>query len=329
MGRYYHGTINGKWSFGVLESDTPSVFHPTGYKTTYRCPYGDADTGDDTFFDDVWPENVDDPSTWDDDNKEFMDTHGECLKAKKVCCFITRDDCLTYEFDRDEHYGYVVEQMKKLSDELPGLSIHFAHYDFNDLCEVTSDQFEDEEGNEVSLLPFLEPTYPPQIENNIKSWPSFGQRLALLIYDYASQIWAKEMHDPSLSNLTVCRDCDPSITGNPLEPVCCRCRTLHLDEKFDKKQLGSNQRYSNVYNPFKFDGEVWRPGTRFQTNGPFLCSSCNKHRFWNPLVPRGQTQIYYIENIRDKFIHAVSVWSFGEQLRQALFHGDVFLESET
>jgi len=325
MGRYYHGTISGKWSFGILSSDTPSLFHPHGHKTCYACPYGNSENDDDTEFDDyLFPDNLDDSSTWDADQADFMETHGECLRQKKMCCFLEREDCLIYEFDREEHYDHVVEKLREFTEKLPGLSIHMAHYDFNDLIDCCADTFTDESGDEVSLCPITDGVYPSPIDRLLRAWPSYGQRIALLIYDYAVNV-AREEGTP----LVVCNTCDVLITGNPLQPVCSCCRKL-VPLKFHQKTLLHDNYFSyGVYNPFEFPQEVWTAGRRYKMNGPLLCDLCNQHRFWNPLVPRSEMVIYYMENVRHNFVHLFNIWSFGEQLRQALFHEDVWIESET
>ena len=105
MGRYYGGTITGKWAFGLLSSATPDKFHPDGTnRKNYRCPYGNQDTGDDTdFSDSEMPEDLENDADWTDEQRDFMDIHRECMAAKEMKCNNEREDEMCYDFDHDEY----------------------------------------------------------------------------------------------------------------------------------------------------------------------------------------------------------------------------------
>lgn len=329
MGRWYHGTINGKWAFGILESSTPSRFHPDGtWKKCYNCPAGDEDNNDWVDF-----ESEDDPrvlnvpeADWTDQQRTFMMAHAECFEQGKPMCGQEREDLIFYDFSHDEHYDNVVEELAMIAEELGARGLEYAKMDFNDLADASEgDTFGDDEETYEKFnieLPAL-----------LQQWPSRGNKQSYYIFDWAFPIYTASLPPGQfLPNDIPEMDIDRNITGNPLQPVCCQCRQLDTRNQFHKKKSICTEwefeKVSSQYNPFSFQGPEWKPGKRFTTSGPYFCESCLPNWFWDEKLPK-ETRIYYWHrNCRNDFEHAIMTWSFGEQLRQALAYGDVFIESE-
>lgn len=336
MGRYYHGTINGKWAFGILESTTPAFFHPDGRnKICYHCPAGNEDSDDDTFFDDECiPEDRENSESWTPEQADFMRQHGDCLRENKVCCFNEREDSLIYQFFMDD-YDFVVRKQKELEDLMPGSSLAFAKMDFNDLMDVTDDKFETEDGDETYVSFPGSDIFPDTFSalyglyvKHYLNWPSMGNRITLLIFPFAM----RRIHQDGYP-LATGPPHDVNIYGTPAQPICCQCQIAVPDVRFDKKKKLLSEwdfeKVSSYVNPFVFDGDTWFPGKRFTTWAPFFCLNCLQHRFWDPLLPpTSLPYTHFMENIRGDFVHTAMRWSFGEQLRQALSHVDVWIESE-
>jgi hypothetical protein len=326
MGRYYHGTISGKWGFGVLESSTPNHFHPDGRpKTCYNCPMGNEDNDDWIEY-----EGDDDPrihsvpeADWTEAQKYFMDLHEECFAEERPCCGQEREDYLFYNFSKEDDYEFVCTQLANWGAKFHGRAMDYAKLDFNELAEATGDEFGDD--NETYIQ------FDVAMPEPIAHWPSYGMKMAYFIFPYAMPLYTRALPAGAFLPADM-PDMDRTITGNPLQPVCCQCRTLVKESTFHKKKRVCSEwefdRVSNFYNPFIFQGEEWSPGKRFTTSGPFFCGGCAKNWFWDELEPKDTRQYYYHPNIHELFIYDILAWSFGEQLRQALAVDDVHIESE-
>ena len=260
---------------------------------------------------------------WTEAHRQFMETHGDCLRYEEVRCFQERDDLIFYDFEKDEHYDFVVDKLAEWAAKLPGRSLDYAKLDFNELAEATGDEIgDDNETYEQFNIPI------PEL---IKHWPSYAQKMCYYIFDYALPIYQAALpagqHLPdNMPNI------DRNISGNPLQPVCCQCLKLDTPNKFHKKKSVCSEwefdRVNTLYNPFIFQGEEWKPGKRYTTTGPYFCGDCLKHWFWDETQPKDTRLYYWHPDIRFNFEHTVLTWSFGEQLRQALNYGDVHIESE-
>lgn len=327
MGRWYSGTINGKWAVGIMSSSTPSTFHPTGPETCFSCPYGCEDGYDEVDWWEV-PANIDDPTTWSTEEAHCMEIHGECVRQKKMVCYNERDDHLVYEFIKDEHYDEVKTTYDLMTSTFVGKSIIYAMLDFNDLCKYCDDKYGP---NEEPLRPF----------DIICRAPGVQHHEALLHYykfPYCKEMYDK-MDDRTKANFREAsrsRPIDLSITGTPLKPVCACCKKID-ETKFGYSRLDMPQdvnargyyNHGRSWNVFRFKGSEWKEGDRFSTTGPYLCTHCAMDFIWDEDCPREFREYIYYPGATFAYHETVLTWTFGTQLMQALKHGDVFIESET
>lgn len=317
MGRYYGGTISGKWAFGLLSSGTPDVYHPDKTnKLCYRCPYGDSSNDDDTdFSDSEMPEDLEDESGWTDEQREFMDVHRECVKDKAMRCFNEREDCLLYEFKKED-YDYVVERLAEQQALMPGRSFLWAQMDFNDLVHFNEGDTFGDNNETYETIQIPEEGLGGRGYNSSLDW--FKYPFCKKRYDEMSDVEkALLLQDTPAIDL--------ELTGTPKMPVCCVCKKLEqpsllLSNAYDKKETPDN--------PFKFKRAVWTEGERFTTARPYFCSACSPHWFWDEEEPEDERRYYFLPNCNHAFRETAATWSFGEQLRQALKFGDVFISSE-
>jgi len=316
MGRYYGGTITGKWAFGLLSSGTPDIFHPDGTsRKNYRCPYGDSANGDDTdFSDSEMPEDLENDADWTDEQREFMDIHRECVAAKEMKCNNEREDELCYDFDA-AHYDYVVQRLAEQQALLPGRSFVWAQMDFNDLVEFNDGDVFGPDNETYQKIEIPEPFHAR----------GYGESVDYFKFPYCKKRY-EELSDIELASLNRDRPAiDLEITGTPKMPVCCVCKCLEqpsllLSRSYDKKETKGN--------PFRFKRSEWTEGERFSTVRPYFCYECAKHWFWDDEEPEEERRYYFLPNCSHSFRETAATWSFGEQLRQALHYGDVFICSE-
>jgi hypothetical protein len=310
MGRYYSGTISGKWGVGLQSSSTPSEFHPAGtWSPSYRCPFGNSEEDDDICEDEV-PSDIDDPSSWNEDETHFMETHAECFRTKEMSCFQEREDYIVYRFDSD-HYEHVVQKQKEYEGMLVGRSLIWAKWDFNELVKQNAgdDRFCD--GS----------TYDPiVIEDNCPADCTYEERLKFYQFDFCLEKYMEHSESERLQFYRTRPVMDEELFGTPKQPVCCVCKQI-------AKKDFSNK--SAVFNPFSFKKQVWQEGDRFTCLNPFICSLCDSDWFWDPMLNGEERVYYYMPYATHSFHETALTWSFGEQLRQALNkNGSVFISSE-
>ena len=261
---------------------------------------------------------------WTEAQRVFMETHEQCFQEERPCCDQVREDMLFYNWSKEDDYEFVVTEVERWGTKFPGRSMDYAKLDFNELAEVTGDEFGDD--NETYSQ------YDVPLPECIAQWPSYGMKQSYYIFPYALPIYTAALPSGQFlpNDIPVI---DRNITGNPLQPVCCQCRKLesHQHTFHKKKRVCTDwefEKVGNSYNPFLFQGEEWSHGKRFSTTGPYFCDSCLGNWFWDELEPKDTRIYYYHPNIRHDFTHDILTWSFGEQLRQALACDDVHLESE-
>ena len=317
MGRYYGGTITGKWAFGLLSSGTPDIFHPDGTnRKTYRCPYGDQDNGDDTdFSDSEMPEDLENDADWTDEQRSFMDTHRECVKDKTMRCFSEREDELLYDFCHTEHYDYVVERLAEQQALLPGRSFVWAQMDFNDLVHFNDGDVFGDDNETYEKIEIPEPY----------SGRGYNESLDYFKYPFCKKRY-DELSDIELAGLIATTPAiDPEITGTPRMPVCCVCKTLESESVLKSNAFYKKDEPGNI---FRFKKSEWTEGERFTTTRPYFCGNCSQHWFWDDEEPEEERRYFFLPNSTHAFRETAATWSWGEQLRQALHYGDVFICSE-
>lgn len=326
MGRYYGGTITGKWAFGILSSQTPSLFHSSGHKRCYSCPMGSEDNDD--HVDHEVPENLEDPSTWDEDEAETMRFHGECLKQQQMLCDIERDDWLYYEFDDEDALEIAEQRLAVYTEMFPGISIQWAKADFNDLCHYTDDTFGDEE---VGLVPFSAEEVLCECD------PIWRNPVHKFKYPFCKKKYDELPQENRIQFIMQQPpNFNPELTGTPAEPVCASCGKFEksmlgytlADNEDRKTTAGMTMTKGTSWNVFRFKEKEWKAGRKFTTTGPFLCDQCVGHWFWDESVPREDRIYTFFPECFNLFHEMICTFSFGHQLVQALRHGSVYISSE-
>lgn len=327
MGRYYWGDIEGKWWFGVAPSTTPSWFKrdgrplggggfleasvmEDGYDTLYECPYA---TDHESSGRDDWdiPENLEDPTTWNEDEAEVMETHGECVREKKRCCD-NRANEIRYTFDMHE-LPYIEEQIAALERLLGWKGVMFARFEY---CEYT----DIDEEEKALWRPVKHPDLPAfNYSSRIFLWRhEFCESLAELMTP--EQRTERSLNRPGQANT--------AMTGTPLNPVCCSClrspkeiyppntqapgllvRSMADMNFADKKATW----FENEVHFFKYKGDKWYEGQRFTSTHPYFCQMC-RHNWYR----QRNGEWVFSENIADNFELYVSYLCFGMQLRWKL-----------